>query len=55
VKSSFSEVLYLDSDNILLADPTFLFDHPIYREHGVVFWPDITKDVGFVVTAPAFY
>lgn len=41
----FSEVLYLDSDNILLADPTYLFDHQLYKLNGAVFWPDVTKDV----------
>ena len=46
VKSSFSEVLYLDSDNVVLADPAFLFDSPVYKEHRAVFWPDITRDVG---------
>lgn len=37
-------MLYLDSDNILLADPSYLFSSPIYQEHGIVLWPDITKD-----------
>lgn len=44
LKSSFSEVLYLDSDNILLADPAYLFDHPLYQKTGAVLWPDIVKD-----------
>lgn len=42
---SFAEVLYLDSDNIALTDPTFLFEHPVYQERGAVFWPDFHKEV----------
>ncbi|GAA5986178.1 hypothetical protein JCM5350_006530 [Sporobolomyces pararoseus] len=42
--SSFSEILYLDSDNIVVTDPTFLFDSPVYREHGIVLWPDFNRD-----------
>ncbi|KAF8318463.1 hypothetical protein DL93DRAFT_389925 [Clavulina sp. PMI_390] len=47
IYSSFEEVLYLDSDNIPLRDPTYLFDSPVYAgvgQPGVVFWPDIFKD-----------
>lgn len=45
-KSDFSEVLYLDSDNVPLRDPTFLFDAPLYKENGIVLWPDFNKDGG---------
>jgi len=47
IASSFEEVLYLDSDNIPLRDPTYLFDTELYAEEGrprAVFWGDITKD-----------
>lgn len=45
IASSFSEVLYLDSDNFPLRDPEYLFDAPPYREGGsVLFWPDYNKD-----------
>lgn len=47
VQSSFEEVLYLDSDNIPLRDPTYLFDTTLYKGPGqpeVVFWPDLNKD-----------
>lgn len=44
VYSSFEEVLYLDSDNVPLRDPTYLFESELYNEHGVVFWPDLNKD-----------
>ncbi|CAE6510870.1 unnamed protein product [Rhizoctonia solani] len=44
-KSSFGEVLYLDSDNIPLSDPSILFDEPLYRNGPrAVFWPDFNKD-----------
>ncbi|GAA5961179.1 hypothetical protein JCM3765_001254 [Sporobolomyces pararoseus] len=42
--SSFSEMLYLDSDNIVVVDPTFLFDSSVYKEHGIVLWPDFNRD-----------
>ncbi|GGH11886.1 hypothetical protein FAZ19_00100 [Sphingobacterium alkalisoli] len=38
--SSFREVLYIDSDNVCLRDPTYLFDIPEYNRLGTVFWPD---------------
>ncbi|KAJ7111598.1 mannosyltransferase putative-domain-containing protein [Mycena crocata] len=45
VQSSFREVLYLDSDNTPLCDPSHLFDAPIYKTNGrAAFWPDLSKD-----------
>ena len=41
--SSFQEVLYLDSDNMPMKDPSFLFDHLAYQETGSIFWPDFWK------------
>lgn len=38
--SSFQEVLLLDSDNIPLADPTYLFEHDMYSASGLLMWPD---------------
>lgn len=38
--SSFDEVLFLDADNLLVRDPTFLFDSPTFRATGALFWPD---------------
>ncbi|KAH7343195.1 mannosyltransferase putative-domain-containing protein [Rhizoctonia solani] len=44
-KSSFGEVLYIDSDNIPLSDPSILFNEPLYRNGPrAVFWPDFNKD-----------
>lgn len=43
--SDYREILYLDSDNIPLSDPSLLFDEPLYRNGGrAVFWPDFNKD-----------
>lgn len=36
----FEEVLLLDSDNVAVLDPTFLFDCKEYLITGAVFWPD---------------
>ena len=38
--SSFKEILFLDADNNCLKDPSFLFDSPLYKKTGAVFWPD---------------
>eukprot|EP00040_Diaphanoeca_grandis_P033971 m.209000 g.209000 ORF g.209000 m.209000 type:complete len:482 (-) comp33026_c0_seq9:249-1694(-) len=38
--SSFEEALWLDSDNIPLKDPSFLFDTQLYLDKGALFWPD---------------
>lgn len=43
-RSSFAQVLYLDSDNIPTRDPTFLFSSPLFKETGIILWPDFTKD-----------
>jgi len=37
--SRFREVLFLDADNVPVADPTRLFDAPEYQNTGAVFWP----------------
>ena len=36
----FREALLLDSDNVPVVNPEFLFDTPPFREAGAVFWPD---------------
>lgn len=35
--SQFTEVLYIDADNVPVRDPTYLFDQ---ATHGAMFWPD---------------
>lgn len=40
IHSPFAETLLLDADNMVLADPTYIFSHEDYLEHGAVFWPD---------------
>jgi hypothetical protein len=45
--SSFQELIYLDSDNIPLRDPTCLFETESYTKEDsgkAVFWPDLSKD-----------
>lgn len=37
----YQEVLYLDADNLPIADPTFLYTTSQYRYYGSVFWPDV--------------
>ena len=38
--SSFSEILYLDSDSIPLFNPSELFSAEPYKSNGLVIWPD---------------
>ncbi len=38
--SGFEEILFIDADNLILIDPTFLFDHPAYTKNTAMFWPD---------------
>ncbi|GAA5916742.1 uncharacterized protein JCM6883_000015 [Sporobolomyces salmoneus] len=42
--SSFTEILYLDSDSIPTRSPEFLFDSKEFKKFGAVFWPDFWKD-----------
>ena len=38
--SRFREVIFLDSDNVPVANPELLFDTSEYGETGAIFWPD---------------
>ncbi|KAG7392032.1 hypothetical protein PHYBOEH_006508 [Phytophthora boehmeriae] len=38
--SAFDRVLFLDSDNVPVQDPTFLFQSHEFMKTGAVFWPD---------------
>jgi hypothetical protein len=41
--SRFSEVLFLDADNVPVKDPSCLFERPEFQETGAIFWPDIAR------------
>ncbi|CAN5152760.1 hypothetical protein BH10PSE9_BH10PSE9_18730 [soil metagenome] len=41
-RSSFREVLWIDTDNFPLRDPGFLFDDPEFLQKGSLFWRDVT-------------
>ncbi len=38
--SNFAEALFIDSDNLVLQDPSFLFESQEYLSSGAIFWPD---------------
>jgi hypothetical protein len=38
--SKFDHILFLDADNNVLCDPSYLFDMKEYKEHNAIFWPD---------------
>ncbi|PQE22570.1 glycosyltransferase family 71 protein [Rutstroemia sp. NJR-2017a BVV2] len=42
-QTSFSEILYLDTDSYLLRDPTYLFEGPQWSKTGLLLWPDYSK------------
>ena len=35
-----AQVIFLDSDNIAVADPAGLLDDPEYSDTGALLWPD---------------
>jgi hypothetical protein len=43
ILTRFQYVLYLDSDNMPVNDPGFLFETPEFLEYGALFWPDFWK------------
>lgn len=40
IYSNFEEVLFLDSDNLCINDPEYLFEYDEYKNYGCIFWPD---------------
>ena len=40
----FRHALFLDADNLSLADPRVLFSLPEFVAHGSLFWPDYWHD-----------
>lgn len=43
IHSPFREVIWLDTDNSPLVDPSFLFSEPEYERTGALFWPDLYR------------
>jgi hypothetical protein len=41
--SSFKEVLLLDSDNVAVKEPSYLFKSPEFQKSGCIFWPDYSR------------
>jgi alpha 1,2-mannosyltransferase len=44
--STFEEILFLDADSIPVKNPDFVFDSQVYKENGVILWPDYWKHTG---------
>jgi hypothetical protein len=42
-QSSFTEILYLDTDSYALRDPSSLFATPAWSTRALLLWPDFTK------------
>jgi alpha 1,2-mannosyltransferase len=38
--SRFGEIIYIDTDNVCVKDPEYLFETKEYLEYGCIFWPD---------------
>lgn len=49
--TTFENVLLLDSDNIPIKNPDFLFKSKVYKDKGFVDWPDYWRRS----TSPIFY
>ncbi|KAF0698271.1 Aste57867_11102 [Aphanomyces stellatus] len=51
--SRYDQVLLLDADNLPVRDPSYLFDEPLFKTHGALFWPDFWQPANslFDVTA----
>lgn len=49
--SSFENVVMLDSDNIAVRDPTYIFNSEPWKSTGYVLWPDFWQRT----TSPYFY
>ena len=43
LNSSFREVLFMDSDNVVVRDPEYLFANEHFVRTGAVFWPDRSR------------
>ncbi|KAI9320325.1 mannosyltransferase putative-domain-containing protein, partial [Zopfochytrium polystomum] len=40
IHSTFQEVLFMDPDNMVMRDPTYLFSTNRFKTYGALFWPD---------------
>ena len=49
--SHFEDILWIDADNIAISPPEALFDTEVFREKGLVTWPDYWHNTA----SPAFY
>ena len=39
----FDEAIFLDTDILPVGDPTYLFDDPIYKKSGLLFWSTVSS------------
>jgi alpha 1,2-mannosyltransferase len=53
LRSSFEEIIWLDSDNCPVKDINFLFEDPEYKEKGSIFWRDVCGEA-FNATSPTW-
>ncbi|KAK8914862.1 hypothetical protein H634G_02077 [Metarhizium anisopliae BRIP 53293] len=44
--STFEDILFIDADSIPIKNPDFLFDSAVYKNYGVILWPDYWKHTG---------
>lgn len=49
--SSFQNVLLLDADNIILRNPNKVFESDLFKEYGMITWPDYWRRT----ISPVFY
>lgn len=51
LSSEFENIIYLDSDNFPVRNPEFILDSALYKEKGLIIWPDAWART----TNPKFY
>ncbi|CAB4255919.1 alpha-mannosyltransferase [Maudiozyma barnettii] len=51
VMSSFKDIVFIDADNFAMKNIDHIFDSKIYKDTGLVIWPDLWRRF----TAPVYY
>lgn len=44
--STFSDIIFLDADDMPIRNPDFIFDSDVYKDNGVILWPDYWMHTG---------
>jgi hypothetical protein len=53
--ADYAQTMLLDADTLFVRDPTSLFDDPLFRSTGALFWPDVVDDEWTRYLKPTFW